>query len=110
MTVRRWCLVTLALKANTTSLSTVATSGDYNDLANKPTIGGSYTLPTASASTLGGIKIGANLSIDANGVLSAAASGNSASTLSGVVLHPQHIHKSDIKKPITTKTQKLIIM
>ena len=30
-----------------------------------------YSLPTASASTLGGIKVGANLSIDANGVLSA---------------------------------------
>jgi hypothetical protein len=31
-----------------------------------------YTLPTASATVLGGIKVGANLSIDANGVLSAA--------------------------------------
>lgn len=30
-----------------------------------------YTLPTASASTLGGVKVGSNLSIDANGVLSA---------------------------------------
>ncbi|MBO4736625.1 MAG: hypothetical protein J5614_09570 [Paludibacteraceae bacterium] len=30
-----------------------------------------YTLPTASANTLGGIKVGNNLSIDANGVLSA---------------------------------------
>lgn len=33
--------------------------------------GGGYTLPTASASTLGGVKVGENLSIDANGVLSA---------------------------------------
>lgn len=32
--------------------------------------GGSYTLPTASAETLGGVKVGANLSI-ADGVLSA---------------------------------------
>lgn len=30
-----------------------------------------YVLPTASASTLGGVKVGENLSIDANGVLSA---------------------------------------
>lgn len=30
-----------------------------------------YVLPTASASTLGGVKVGDNLSIDANGVLSA---------------------------------------
>ena len=33
--------------------------------------GGSYTLPVASASTLGGIKIGENLTIDENGVVSA---------------------------------------
>lgn len=33
--------------------------------------GGGYTLPTASATVLGGIKVGANLSIDGNGVLSA---------------------------------------
>jgi len=33
-----------------------------------------YTLPTASASTLGGVKVGTNLSIDGSGVLSAAAS------------------------------------
>jgi hypothetical protein len=31
----------------------------------------SYTLPTASPTVLGGIKVGSNLSIDANGVLSA---------------------------------------
>jgi hypothetical protein len=31
----------------------------------------SYTLPTASATVLGGIKVGSNLSIDANGILSA---------------------------------------
>lgn len=33
--------------------------------------GGSYTLPVASADTLGGIKIGENLTIDENGVVSA---------------------------------------
>ena len=32
---------------------------------------GGYTLPTAAASTLGGVKIGSNLSIDGSGVLSA---------------------------------------
>lgn len=40
--------------------------------ANLPSIP-SANLPIASTTTLGGIKIGANLSIDANGVLSAAA-------------------------------------
>jgi hypothetical protein len=51
-------------KADTASLATVATSGSYNDLSNKP------TLPTASATTLGGVKVGTNLSIT-DGVLSA---------------------------------------
>lgn len=32
--------------------------------------GGSYVLPVASANTLGGVKVGSNLSIDENGVLS----------------------------------------
>lgn len=56
------------------TLSTVATSGSYNDLADKPTIPSEYTLPTASADTLGGIKVGAGLSIT-NGVLSASGGG-----------------------------------
>lgn len=38
------------------SFATVATSGSYNDLKNKPTIPAAYTLPTASSSTLGGVK------------------------------------------------------
>ena len=39
-----------------TGLATVATSGSYNDLSNKPTIPAAYSLPTASSSTLGGVK------------------------------------------------------
>lgn len=41
----------------------------------------SYTLPIASANTLGGIKVGQNLSIDQNGVLSATGGGGGASSL-----------------------------
>jgi len=37
----------------------------------KKEVGGSYTLPIASATTLGGIKIGTGLSIDGNGVVTA---------------------------------------
>lgn len=47
-----------------------ATSGQAQIL-NKPSIPSAYTLPTAAAGTLGGIKVGANLSIDVDGVLSA---------------------------------------
>ena len=53
-------------------------SGSYTDLTNKPTIPSAYTLPTASASVLGGIKIGTGLSIDVNGVVTASAGGGSA--------------------------------
>ena len=49
-------------------LATVATTGDYNDLINKPT---PYVLPTASLSTLGGVKAptSGNLTISGSGVI-----------------------------------------
>ena len=59
-----------AAKANNSDLASVAKSGSYNDLTNKPTIPSAYTLPTASASVLGGVKVGTGLTIDENGVLS----------------------------------------
>lgn len=36
--------------------ATVATSGSYNDLSDKPDIPSAYTLPTATANVLGGVK------------------------------------------------------
>lgn len=65
----------LAAKADTASLATVATSGRYNDLSDKPTIPSAYTLPTASADELGGVKVGSGLAISAEGVLSATGGG-----------------------------------
>lgn len=50
-------------------LATVATSGSYNDLTDKPIIPAAYTLPTASSSVLGGVKIGSNISVS-SGVIS----------------------------------------
>lgn len=47
----------------------------YNNLTDKPTIPEPYTLPTASDEVLGGVKVGDNLSIDENGVLSASGGG-----------------------------------
>jgi len=57
--------------------ATTAKSGLMNP-ADKTKLDGltNYILPVASASALGGVKVGANLSIDAGGVLSASASGN----------------------------------
>ena len=65
-----------------------ATSG-LGEILNKPSIPSAYTLPIAAAGTLGGIKVGANLSIDVDGVLSANAGAYtlptaSAGTLGGI--------------------------
>jgi hypothetical protein len=66
-----------------------ATSG-LAQIQNKPTIPAAYTLPTASTSVIGGVKVGANLTIDAaTGVLSANPGSYtlpiaSASTLGGI--------------------------
>lgn len=59
--------------AKTTDLSAVATSGSYNDLSNKPTIPSAYTLPNATSSTLGGVKVGSNISVS-DGTISLAKS------------------------------------
>jgi hypothetical protein len=58
-------------------------SGNYNDLSNKPA---AYSLPVATTSVLGGIKIGNNLSIDVNGVVSATGSGLGSVTSVGLVM------------------------
>ena len=75
-------------KADTSSLASVALSGSYNNLLDKPTIPAAYSLPIASNSVLGGIKIGSGLSIDGAGVVTAASSYSlpvaSASVLGGV--------------------------
>lgn len=56
----------LAQILNKPTLATVATSGAYSDLTGTPT---AYSLPTASASVLGGIMVGSGLTIS-SGVLS----------------------------------------
>ena len=52
--------------ADVSGLAAVATSGSYNDLSNKPSIPAAYSLPTASATAKGGVKVGNGLSIDAS--------------------------------------------
>lgn len=64
---------TLTAYAKITDLSTVAKTGSYNDLTNKPTIPAAYTLPNATSSTLGGVKVGSNISVS-NGTISIAKS------------------------------------
>ena len=64
----------------TVNLSTVATSGSYNDLEDKPTIPQEYTLPTASTTTLGGVKVDGSTITIQDGVISAATGGESGTT------------------------------
>lgn len=65
--------------SNKPVLATVATSGSYNDLSNKPTIPAAYTLPTATTSVLGGVKVdGITITIN-NGVISSTGGGGGGS-------------------------------
>lgn len=73
------------------ALSRVATTGDYSDLNSKPTKLSQFendlpvtTLPVASETTLGGIKVGNNLTIDSNAYLDAVIPTASASVLGGI--------------------------
>lgn len=47
---------------NKPTFATVATSGSYNDLSNKPNIPPAYTLPKATTSTIGGVLQATNVS------------------------------------------------
>lgn len=57
----------------TSGLATVATSGSYNDLTDKPSIPSAYVLPTASTTTLGGVKVDGTTVTIADGVISSTA-------------------------------------
>lgn len=95
--------------ARVAGLSTVATTGAYSDLIGLPTLFSGnysdlvgapapYTLPTASSTVLGGIKIGSGLTIDGAGVVSAATGG----TVTSVGLLPGSSKVSVSGSPITT--------
>ena len=70
-------MLELNKKVNTSDIKQVAITGNYNDLTNRPNIPTQYVLPIASATTLGGVKVGNGLTI-VNGVLNATAAGYSA--------------------------------
>ena len=65
----------------TTSAAGLMSSADKTKLDGVATSANNYTLPTASASTLGGIKIGTGLSIDGSGVVTASGSSSSDGSL-----------------------------
>lgn len=65
----------------TTSADGLMSSADKTKLDGVATSANNYTLPTASSSTLGGIKIGTGLSIDGSGVVTASGSSSSGGSL-----------------------------
>lgn len=67
---------------DTANVVAALTAGSNITIGNDGTIAGSapFTLPTAAANTLGGVKIGSGLSIDGSGVVSASGATNLAST------------------------------
>ena len=69
--------------AKTADLSTVATSGSYEDLINKPTMPEPYTLPTASTTTLGGVKVDGTSITIADGVISSTGGGGGSVSVDG---------------------------
>ena len=78
----------LAGKVDTETGKGLSTN-DYTDaektkLAGIETGANNYSLPTAAAGTLGGVKVGSNLAIDANGVLSGNYS-NASSSAAGLM-------------------------
>lgn len=68
---------TLLFYTPTSELATVATSGSYNDLQDKPTIPSEYTLPVATTTTLGGVKPdGSTITVTDDGTISAVGGGS----------------------------------
>lgn len=65
-------------------------------MKNNKSYGGDYVLPIASANSLGGIKVGQNLSIDADGTLNVTGGGGGGSSLEGDI----SIFKSTVSTPI----------
>ena len=53
-------------------LAEVATSGSYNDLADKPSIPSAYTLPAATSAALGGVKSGGDITVAEDGAVTVA--------------------------------------
>ena len=78
------------------NLSTVATTGSYNDLTNKPDIPEPYSLPVATNQILGGVKVdGTTITITEDGIISSNQSSTSGvqadgdNTWTGTNLYPE---------------------
>ncbi len=97
----------LSAKANTNDLATVATSGSYNDLTNKPTIPTAYTLPAATSGALGGVKSGGDITVSTDGVVTVnnAATADSATTAGSATKATQDASGNVITSTYATKSE-----
>lgn len=68
------------------AINGLATAVDTSLKTVEGSIPAAYTLPKASATVLGGVKVGSNLSIDSSGKLSATAQGYTLPTATATVL------------------------
>lgn len=100
----------------TTELATLATGGQTYTFPNKSgtvamtsDLSGGYTLPAASASVLGGVKVGSGLAIDGAGILSSTASGTGAMVLLGSATVGAEVANIDFLNVFTSAYDKYVI-
>ena len=88
-------------------LATVATSGSYNDLANKPTIPAAYVLKAATANTLGGVKSGGDITVASTGAVTvnSATKADSATTAASATKATQDGNGANIADTYAKKTE-----
>ena len=77
-------------------LSTVATSGSYNDLDDKPSIPSAYVLKAATEDTLGGVKSGADITVATSGTVTVNSATQATQDASGRVITTTYATKSEI--------------
>lgn len=83
----------LATKVNKSQIATVALTGSYDDLINKPT---ELKIKPATRTTLGGIKVGANLNITEDGVLNAVVESGEISSDYNVMFNKPKINNIEL--------------
>ena len=85
-------------------LSTVATTGSYDDLADKPTIPSAYVLKAATSSALGGVKSGGDITVGTDGAVTVNSATKATQDASGNVITSTYATKSQITALDSTST------
>ena len=82
-------------------LATVAKTGSYKDLADKPTIPSAYVLKAATSSALGGVKSGGDITVATSGAVTV----NSATQADSATKATQDGNGNDIASTYATMAQ-----